>query len=58
MYLAETLTRDMRKEVSTKIKKIPLSYFDGQSTGDLISRTTNDIAKIGNNIQLSVSQIF
>lgn len=58
VYLAETLTRDMRKEVSTKIKKIPLSYFDGQSTGDLISRTTNDIAKIGNNIQLSVSQIF
>lgn len=58
VYLSQTLTRDMREEVSTKIKKIPLSYFDGQSTGDLISRTTNDIAKIGNNIQLSVSQIF
>src|SRR5690625_748216 len=48
----------MREEVSQKIKKIPLSYFDEQSTGDLISRTTNDTAKIGNNIQLSVSQIF
>ena len=58
VYLSETLTRDMREEVSTKIKKIPLSYFDAQSTGDLISRTTNDISKIGNNIQLSVSQIF
>ena len=58
VYLSQTLTRDMREEVSTKIKKIPLSYFDGQSTGDLISRTTNDIVKIGNNIQLSVSQIF
>lgn len=58
VYLSQTLTRDMRTEVSEKIKKIPLSYFDEQSTGDLISRTTNDIAKIGDNIQLSVSQIF
>ena len=58
VYLSQTLTHDMREEVSQKIKKIPLSYFDEQSTGDLISRTTNDIAKIGNNIQLSVSQIF
>ena len=58
VYLSQTLTRDMREAVSKKIKKIPLSYFDGQSTGDLISRTTNDIAKIGDNIQLSVSQIF
>ena len=58
VYLSQTLTRDMREEVSEKIKKIPLAYFDGQSTGDLISRTTNDIAKIGDNIQLSVSQIF
>ena len=58
VYLSQTLTRDMREAVSKKIKRIPLSYFDGQSTGDLISRTTNDIAKIGDNIQLSVSQIF
>lgn len=58
VYLSQTLTRDLREEVSEKVKKIPLAYFDGQSTGDLISRTTNDIAKIGNNVQLSVSQIF
>src|SRR5699024_6885747 len=58
VYLSQTLTRNMREEVSQKIKKIPLSYFDQQSTGDLISRATNDIAKIGNNIQVSVSQIF
>ena len=58
VYLSQTLTHDMRLEVSEKIKRIPLSYFDGQSTGDLISRTTNDIAKIGDNIQISVSQLF
>lgn len=58
VYLSQTLTHDMRLEVSEKIKRIPLAYFDGQSTGDLISRTTNDIAKIGDNIQISVSQLF
>lgn len=58
VYLSQTLTHDMRMEVSEKIKRIPLAYFDGQSTGDLISRTTNDIAKIGDNIQISVSQLF
>lgn len=58
VYLSQTLTRDMREDVSEKVEKIPLSYFDSQSTGDLISRTTNDIAKIGDNIQRSVSQIF
>lgn len=58
VYLSQTLTRDMREDVSEKIEKIPLSYFDSQSTGDLISRATNDIAKIGDNIQTSVSQIF
>jgi ATP-binding cassette subfamily B protein len=58
VYLSQTLIRDMREEVSEKIRKIPLAYFDQQSTGDLISRATNDIAKIGNNIQVSVSQIF
>lgn len=58
VYLSQTLIRDMREEVSEKIRRVPLSYFDQQSTGDLISRATNDIAKIGNNIQVSVSQIF
>lgn len=58
VYLSQTLTRDMREDVSKKVEKIPLIYFDQQSTGDLISRTTNDIAKIGDNIQTSVSQIF
>ena len=37
VYLSQTLTRDMREDVSEKIEKIPLSYFDNHSTGDLIS---------------------
>ncbi|WP_440897453.1 ABC transporter ATP-binding protein [Amphibacillus sp. Q70] len=58
VYLSQRLIKDMRTEVSEKIKKVPLKYFDNQLTGDLISRVTNDIDKIGSNIQISVSQIF
>lgn len=58
VYLSQRLVKDLRSEVSAKIKKVPLTYFDNQSTGDLISRMTNDIDKMGNNIQISVSQMF
>ncbi|HHU19835.1 MAG TPA: ABC transporter ATP-binding protein [Bacilli bacterium] len=58
VYLSQRLVKDLRSEVSVKIKKVPLKYFDNQSTGDLISRMTNDIDKMGHNIQISVSQMF
>lgn len=58
VYLSQRLVKDLRSEVSAKIKKVPLKYFDNQSTGDLISRMTNDIDKMGHNIQISVSQMF
>ncbi|GAA4068299.1 ABC transporter ATP-binding protein [Amphibacillus indicireducens] len=58
VYLSQRLVKDLRSEVSVKIKKVPLKYFDHQSTGDLISRMTNDIDKMGHNIQISVSQMF
>jgi len=55
--LSQSLIRIMRTEVSDKIKKVPLSFFDQHSTGDLLSRITNDVEAIGRNVQLSVSQI-
>jgi len=58
VQLSQSLIRTLRTRVSQKVKYIPLSYFDNNRTGDLLSRMTNDIDKIGQNIQLSVSQIF
>lgn len=55
--LSQSLIKIMRTEVSEKIKKVPLSFFDQHSTGDLLSRITNDVEAIGRNVQLSVSQI-
>lgn len=58
VYLSQTLVFNLREDVSEKIPKVPLRYFDQQSTGDLISRMTNDVEKIGRNIQISISQLF
>lgn len=57
VQLSQSLIKIMRTEVSEKIKKVPLSFFDQHSTGDLLSRITNDVEAIGRNVQLSVSQI-
>ena len=58
VYLSQSLIKRLRLEVSSKIKKIPLAFFDQHSTGDLLSRITNDVDTVGRNVQSSVSQIF
>ncbi len=58
VYLSQSLIKRLRSEVSAKIKKIPLAFFDQHSTGDLLSRITNDVDTVGRNVQSSVSQMF
>jgi len=48
----------LREDVDRKIGRLPLSYFDGQSRGDLLSRVTNDIDNIGQTLQQSLTQLI
>ncbi len=48
----------LREKIESKMGRLPLSYFDGQSRGDLLSRVTNDIDNIGNTLQQALSQII
>ena len=50
--------KDLRNEVQNKIRKLPISYFDGNSYGDVLSRITNDIDTISNALQQSFSQVI
>ena len=50
--------RDLRGAVQDKIRKLPVSYFDGNSYGDVLSRITNDIDTISNALQQSLSQVI
>jgi len=48
----------MRKQVSEKIARLPLKYFDGQPRGELLSRVTNDVDNISQSLQQTWMQIL
>ena len=45
----------LRQSAEEKIGRLPLSYFDTQSRGDLLSRVTNDVDNISNSLQQGLS---
>ena len=50
--------RRMRGEVEDKVNALPLSYFDKQPRGELLSRVTNDIDNISQSLQQTMSQLM
>lgn len=48
----------LREDVSQKMKRLPVSFFDKNSVGDLLSRMTSDIQTIGDSLQQIINQIF
>lgn len=48
----------MRRDVETKLSRLPLAYFDKQSRGDVLSRVTNDIDNISQTLQQTMSQLI
>jgi ATP-binding cassette subfamily B protein len=48
----------LRGDVEAKIHRLPLSYIDRHSRGDLLSRVTNDIDNISQSLQQSLSQLI
>jgi ATP-binding cassette, subfamily B, multidrug efflux pump len=49
---------DMRKDISSKLSRLPLKYFDGRTHGDILSRVTNDIDTVSNTLQQSITQLI
>ncbi len=47
----------LRREISNKINKLPLKYFDTHSYGDILSRVTNDVDTIGQTLNQSVGNL-
>ncbi len=48
----------LRREISRKINTLPLSYFDRHSYGDVLSRITNDIDTVSQNLSSVITQAF
>ena len=56
--VTQTVTFRMRRQLSEKINHLPLSYFDKQTYGEVLSRVTNDVDTISQTLNQSLSQII
>ena len=48
----------LRRDISQKIDRLPLKYFDKQTHGEILSRVTNDVDNISQNLNSSIQQIL
>jgi ATP-binding cassette subfamily B protein len=56
--VVQSTVRRMRGDVEEKINRLPLSYFDRQPRGELLSRVTNDIDNVSQTLQQTMSQLL
>ncbi len=56
--VANKITFRMRRDIDEKIHTLPFSYYDKTSTGEVMSRITNDVDSINNSLTQSVTQII
>lgn len=55
---AEKLNLQLRGEISEKLNRLPLSYFDRQQPGTIMSRATNDLEKMSEALQTGLLRLF
>lgn len=55
--VSQKMSRSLRTQISGKINRVPLRYFDAHPYGDTLSRVTNDVDTIGNSMQQAVSMV-
>ena len=56
--VTQKLCYKMRKDVSEKINRMPLKYFESRTYGEVLSRITNDIDTMGNGLNQSITQLI
>ena len=56
--VTQKITKKLRGDISLKINKLPLKYFDGTNIGDTLSRITNDVDTIGQTLNQSLGMVF
>ena len=55
--VTQKLTYGLRKQISEKMDRLPLKYYDSQSHGDILSRVTNDVDTVNQTLGQSLTQI-
>lgn len=57
-HLTQNLVKEIRAQVDAKLQKLPLSFYDTHSNGDLMSRITNDVDNISGTISQTTTQLI
>ncbi|QAT49044.1 ABC transporter ATP-binding protein [Caproiciproducens sp. NJN-50] len=56
--VAQLTVYSLRKDLNDKLSRLPLKYYDGHTSGDILSRMTNDIDTISGTLQQSLTQLI
>lgn len=56
--ITQKLSYKLRKELTEKINRMPMKYFESRTNGEVLSRITNDIDTFGNGLNQSVTQLI
>lgn len=56
--MTQKITYRMRKQISEKINRLPMDYFDKQTHGEILSRITNDVDTLSQSLNQSATQII
>lgn len=56
--LSQKVCYDFRRQISEKINRLPLAYFEKRTVGEVLSRITNDVDTLGQSLNQSVTQFI
>lgn len=56
--ISQKVTYALRRDISKKVARLPLSYFDRHENGDIVSHITNDVETISQNLNQGMTQII
>ena len=56
--MAQHVVRRMRYDIKIKLDKVPISYYDATTTGEILSRLTNDVELVSVTLQDSINQVI
>ena len=56
--ISQKMSYRMRRDISEKINRMPLGYFESNKTGDVLSRITNDVDTLGQSLNQSITQLI
>ena len=57
-YISQKTCYEFRREISEKIDRLPVGYFERTSTGDTLSRITNDVDTLGQSLNQGISELL